>query len=174
MPQVGWCTWPGAPASRHQDSAFSERSSPTLPAAGPWKRCDCGVVCDVEIRSEPQVWYLEMYSRWKTKDTAYLIQCTITIIWIVKWRERENALTSQSLRERERVNGRPIVRRVLRLLRRLLMQVVHSAQWVHGVERVSVHSVVLHDSKISAKIKWAIMTTTLRFFYFSIFYNHKS
>jgi len=35
VPRVGWCTWPGAPASQHLDSAFSETSSPKPPAAGP-------------------------------------------------------------------------------------------------------------------------------------------
>lgn len=87
-----------------------------------------------------------MYSRWKRKDTAYLIHCTLTIHLFVKV-VGENALTSQPLREGERVNGRPVIRRVLRLLRRLLMQVVHGAQRIHGVKRVSVHSVVLHDSQ---------------------------
>jgi len=70
-----------------------------------------------------------MYSRWKRKDTAYLIHCAIKINVRVLWEgQRGNALTSQSLREGERVNGRPVIRRVLRLLRRLLMQVVHGAQ----------------------------------------------
>lgn len=35
VPQEGWCTWPVAHASQHQDSAFSEKSSPKPPAAGP-------------------------------------------------------------------------------------------------------------------------------------------
>lgn len=53
-------------------------------------------------------------------------------------------ITSESLRQGERVHGGPVVGRVLRLLRRLLVEVVHGAQGVHGVQRVAVHAVVLH------------------------------
>ncbi|TNN69810.1 hypothetical protein EYF80_019878 [Liparis tanakae] len=47
----------------------------------------------------------------------------------------------------ERVHGRPVVGRVLRLLRCLLVQVVHGAEGVHGVQRVAVHPVVLHGER---------------------------
>lgn len=58
------------------------------------------------------------------------------------------SLTSQPLGERERVDGRPVVGGVLGLLSRLLMEVVHGAQRVHGVEGIPVHPVVLHVSAL--------------------------
>jgi len=45
------------------------------------------------------------------------------------------------------MHGWPVVGRVLRLLRGLLVQVVHGAQRVHGVQRVAVHPVVLHAGR---------------------------
>lgn len=54
-------------------------------------------------------------------------------------------LTSQPLCQGERVHRGPVVRSVLRLLGGLLVEVVHGAQRVHGVEGVPVHPVVLHD-----------------------------
>lgn len=54
------------------------------------------------------------------------------------------ALTSQPLGERERVDGWPVVGGMLRLLSRLLVEVVHGTQGVHGVEGIPVHPVVLH------------------------------
>lgn len=54
------------------------------------------------------------------------------------------ALTSQALSQRERVHRRPVVRGVLGLLGRLLVQVVHGTERVHGVQRVAIHPVVLH------------------------------
>lgn len=53
-------------------------------------------------------------------------------------------LTSQSLSQGEGVHGGPVVGGVLGLLGCLLVQVVHGAQRVHGVQRVAVHSIVLH------------------------------
>lgn len=53
-------------------------------------------------------------------------------------------LTSQSLCQREGVHRGPVVRGVLGLLSCLLMEVVHGTQWIHGVEGVTVHSIVLH------------------------------
>lgn len=58
-----------------------------------------------------------------------------------------HSITSESLGQRERVHGGPVVGRVLRLLRGLLVQVVHGAQGVHGVQGVAVHPVVLHDGR---------------------------
>lgn len=57
------------------------------------------------------------------------------------------SITSQPLGQGERVHGGPVVGRVLRLLRGLLVQVVHGAQGVHGVQRVAVHPVVLHGER---------------------------
>ena len=57
-----------------------------------------------------------------------------------------HSITSKSLGEGERVHGGPVVGRVLGLLRGLLVQVVHGAQGVHGVQGVSVHPVVLHGA----------------------------
>lgn len=56
-------------------------------------------------------------------------------------------ITCQSLCQCERVHGRPVVGCVLRLLRSLLVQVVHGAEGVHGVQRVAVHPVVLHAER---------------------------
>lgn len=53
-------------------------------------------------------------------------------------------LTSQSLCQGEGVHWGPVVGRVLCLLGCLLVQVVHGAQWVHGMQGVSVHPIVLH------------------------------
>lgn len=47
------------------------------------------------------------------------------------------------------MHGGPVVGRVLRLLRGLLMQVVHGAERVHGVQRVAVHPVVLHAERVA-------------------------
>lgn len=58
-----------------------------------------------------------------------------------------HSITSESLCQCERVHGGPVVGRVLRLLRGLLVQVVHGAEGVHGVQRVAVHSVVLHGER---------------------------
>lgn len=57
------------------------------------------------------------------------------------------SITSQPLGQGERVHGGPVVGRVLRLLRGLLVQVVHGAQGVHGVQRVAVHPVMLHGER---------------------------
>lgn len=57
------------------------------------------------------------------------------------------SITSQPLGQGERVHGGPVVGRVLRLLRGLLVQVVHGAERVHGVQRVAVHPVVLHGER---------------------------
>lgn len=57
------------------------------------------------------------------------------------------SITSQPLGQGERVHGGPVVGRVLRLLRGLLVQVVHGAEGVHGVQRVAVHPVVLHGGR---------------------------
>lgn len=62
-------------------------------------------------------------------------------------RLRVFSITSQPLGQGERVHGGPVVGRVLRLLRGLLVQVVHGAQGVHGVQRVAVHPVVLHGER---------------------------
>lgn len=59
-------------------------------------------------------------------------------------KSKAHSITSESLGQRERVHGGPVVGRVLRLLRGLLVQVVHGAEGVHGVQRVAVHPVVLH------------------------------
>lgn len=114
--------------------------------------CDCVVVCGVENHTEPRVWYLEMYSRWKRTRRGIFNSLHSRDESACLW-ERENALTSQPLCQGERVHRRPIIRRVLRLLRRLLMQVIHGAQRVHGVERVSVYSVVLHGFRYLQKSK---------------------
>lgn len=47
------------------------------------------------------------------------------------------------------MHGGPVVGRVLRLLRGLLVQVVHGAEGVHGVQRVAVHPVVLHAERVA-------------------------
>ena len=60
---------------------------------------------------------------------------------------RAFSITSQPLGQGERVHGGPVVGRVLRLLRGLLVQVVHGAQGVHGVQGVAVHPVVLHGER---------------------------
>lgn len=60
---------------------------------------------------------------------------------------RAFSITSQPLGQGERVHGGPVVGRVLRLLRGLLVQVVHGAQGVHGVQRVAVHPVMLHGER---------------------------
>lgn len=57
------------------------------------------------------------------------------------------SITSQPLGQGERVHGGPVVGRVLRLLRGLLVQVVHGAEGVHGVQGVAVHPVVLHGGR---------------------------
>lgn len=57
------------------------------------------------------------------------------------------SITSQPLGQGERVHGGPVVGRVLRLLRGLLVQVVHGAEGVHGVQGVAVHPVVLHAER---------------------------
>lgn len=57
------------------------------------------------------------------------------------------SITSQPLGQGERVHGGPVVGRVLRLLRGLLVQVVHGAEGVHGVQGVAVHPVVLHGER---------------------------
>lgn len=54
-------------------------------------------------------------------------------------------LTSQSFGQREGMHGRPVVGGVLGLLRRLLVEVIHGAEGVHGVQGVAVYPVVLHD-----------------------------
>lgn len=57
------------------------------------------------------------------------------------------SITSQPLGQGESVHGGPVVGGVLRLLRGLLVQVVHGAERVHGVQRVAVHPVVLHGER---------------------------
>lgn len=57
------------------------------------------------------------------------------------------SITSQPFGQGQRVHGWPVVGRVLRLLRGLLVQVVHGAQGVHGVQRVAVHPVMLHGER---------------------------
>lgn len=47
------------------------------------------------------------------------------------------------------MDGGPVVGRVLRLLRGLLVQVVHGAEGVHGVQRVAVHPVMLHAERVA-------------------------
>ena len=66
------------------------------------------------------------------------------------------SITSESLREGERVHGGPVVGGVLRL-RGLLVQVVHGAQGVHGVQGVAVHPVVLHGCG-DTQTRWVIIT----------------
>lgn len=53
-------------------------------------------------------------------------------------------LTSQSLCQGEGVHGGPVVGGVLGLLGCLLVEVVHGAQRVHGMQGVTIHSIVLH------------------------------
>lgn len=53
-------------------------------------------------------------------------------------------LTSQSLCQGEGVHGGPVVGGMLGLLGCLLVEVVHGAQRVHGVQGVTIHSIVLH------------------------------
>lgn len=81
----------------------------------------------------------------------HIIQYTVVqriLCWSVCGHVRERVLlTSQSFRQRKRVHGGPVVGSVLRLLSSLLMQVVHGAEGVHGVQRVTVHPVVLHDGR---------------------------
>lgn len=81
----------------------------------------------------------------------HIIQYTAVqriLCWSVCGHVRERVLlTSQSFRQRKRVHGGPVVGSVLRLLSSLLMQVVHGAEGVHGVQRVTVHPVVLHDGR---------------------------
>lgn len=52
-------------------------------------------------------------------------------------------ITSEPLGQRQGVHRWSVVGRVLGLSR-LLVQVVHGTEGVHGVERVAVHTVVLH------------------------------
>lgn len=160
-PRAGWCTWPGARASPRLGSGSSGRSSPGPPAAGRWRPCDCAAAFGAGSRSEPQGWCLEMCSRWEARETS-------GFNWMGQWSRLETGcvktkcnvgmtgeelllfLTSQPLCQGEGVHRGPVVRRVLGLLRRLLVEVVHGAEWVHSVEGVAVHPVVLHGRRASA------------------------
>lgn len=87
-----------------------------------------------------------MRSRWKgRKHTGQVYSTAFRLA--ARARARVFSITSQPLGQGERVHGGPIVGRVLRLLRGLLVQVVHGAEGVHGVQRVAVHPVVLHGER---------------------------
>lgn len=97
-----------------------------------------------------------MRSRWKARDTRgrfiilaqriYFIFKSVShgVASNINSKSKAHSITSESLGQRERVHGGPVVGRVLRLLRGLLVQVVHGAEGVHGVQRVAVDPVVLH------------------------------
>lgn len=89
-----------------------------------------------------------MRSRWKRrKHTRAKFILPPSLRWRVRACVRVFSITSQPLGQGERMHGGPVVGRVLRLLRGLLVQVVHGAERVHGVQRVAVHPVVLHGER---------------------------
>lgn len=88
-----------------------------------------------------------MRSRWKRRKHTGQVYFTAFAACVCVC-VRVFSITSQPFGQGERVHGGPVVGRVLRLLRGLLVQVVHGAQGVHGVQRVAVHPVVLHGERL--------------------------